>query len=267
MDWDDLNQTTAADDDEESGGDWIVTFSDLMSLLLCFFILLFSFSTVEQMKFKQLIASLQDAFGVQEVPKAGTREGLEMPDIEHQLEPDAVDELGGMVMKEMESIKAEVEEFILKNNLQGKVEVQTNIRGTVVTISDVVLFPVGEADFNPQAYPILQKITEMLEQFPYHVKVEGHTDNQPIHTALFPSNWELSACRASRLVRFFVDHGIDPSRLSAEGYAEYHPVADNSTPEGRAKNRRVEIVYTRDSIIEKMKEKIGEKAQASDTNG
>ncbi|RMG67570.1 MAG: flagellar motor protein [Calditrichaeota bacterium] len=253
MDWDSIpNQ------EEESGEEagWIVTFSDLMSLLLCFFILLFSFSTIQEQKFKELLASLQSAFGVDQVPEAGTREGLDMLNRNpSKTNPNAVDELGGMVQKEMEKIKSEVEEFVMKNKLGGKVKVEIGDRGAVITISDVVIFPPGEAEFTGEATPILEKITDLLRQFPYKVKVEGHTDNVPIHTDKYPSNWELSTARAAKLVRYFIEHGIDPTRLSAEGYAEYHPIADNATPEGRARNRRVEIVYTRESILEGMKQR------------
>ncbi len=257
---------TPTDDEEESGGDWIVTFSDLMSLLLTFFILLFSFSTVEQNKFKQLLESIKDALGVQQVPEAGTREGLEAIHLDSLKTEVAVDELGGMVQKEMEEIQSKVEEYILKNKLQGLVNVQIGDRGAVITISDVVIFPQGEAEFNPEAYPILEKMVDLLKQFPYKVRVEGHTDNVPIHTEKYPSNWELSTARAARIVRYFISRGIPPERLSAMGFAHYRPIADNSTPEGRAKNRRVEIVYTRESIIEGLKAK-GVKVVAAQNGG
>ena len=254
MDWDDM-QHTPSDDEEESGGDWIVTFSDLMSLLLTFFILLFSFSTVEQNKFKQLLESIKDALGVQQVPEAGTREGLEAIHLDSLKTEIAVDELGALVQKEMQEIESKVEEYVMKNKLQGLVNVKTGDRGAVITISDVVIFPEGEAEFNPEAYPILEKMVELLKQFPYKVRVEGHTDNIPIHNSKYPSNWELSTARAARIVRYFISRGIPPERLAAMGFAHYRPIADNSTPEGRAKNRRVEIVYTRESIIEGLKQK------------
>ncbi len=246
---------TPVEEEEESSGDWIVTFSDLMSLLLTFFILLFSFSTVEQNKFKQLLESIKDALGVQQVPEAGTREGLEAIHLDTLKKEVAVDELGAMVQREMKEIQSKVEEYILKNKLQGLVNVQVGDRGAVITISDVVIFPQGEAEFNPDAYPILEKMVDLLKQFPYKVRVEGHTDNVPIHTEKYPSNWELSTARAARIVRYFISRGIPPERLSAMGFAHYRPIADNNTPEGRAQNRRVEIVYTRESIIEGLKAK------------
>ena len=257
MEWE--NSSHSPEEDEESSGEWIVTFSDLMSLLLTFFILLFSFSTIQEQKFKELIESLKQALGVQHIPEAGTREGLEMVHRDQQPTPHAVDELGGLVQKQLEEIQSQVEEFIYKNKLQGLVNVQVGTRGAVITISDVIIFPEGKADFNPEAYPILDKMVELLRQFPYRVRVEGHTDNVPIHTKEFPSNWELSTARAARIVRYFIARGIDPKRLSAEGFAHYHPIADNSTPEGRARNRRVEIVYTRESILEGLKKTIVEK--------
>ncbi|NOX37644.1 MAG: OmpA family protein [Calditrichaeota bacterium] len=265
MNWDDKEKCGLPADEETEEAGWIVTFSDLMSLLLTFFILLFSFASIEEQKFKELLESLRDAFGVQQIPEAGTREGLEMLKTDAEVKQIAVDELGGLVQKEMEEIKSQVEEFVLKNKLQGMVEVKTGDRGAVITISDVVIFPVGEAEFNPEAYPILEKMAELLKQFPYKVRVEGHTDNVPIRTARYPSNWELSTARAARIVRYFISKGIDPNRLSAEGFAHYRPVADNATPEGRARNRRVEIVYTRESIIEGIKKKYGLPEELSET--
>ncbi len=252
MDWEETGIQTSVDEEESEGEGWIVTFSDLMSLLLTFFILLYSMSTVEVSKFKQLMKSVQSALGVQQVPEAGTREGLEMLDHDGESQPDAVDELGGMVQKELQEIQSKVEEFIIKNKLGGKVSVEVGERGAVITISDVVLFPEGEAKFTRQAQPILKKLTELLKEFPYQVRVEGHTDNVPIHNSKYPSNWELSSARASEIVRFFIRHGVDPKRLVAAGYAHYRPIADNSTPEGRARNRRVEIVYVRENMEKTM---------------
>ncbi len=253
----DLNEeieefNSAGEEDEcEEAPAWITTFSDLMSLLLTFFVLLFSMASLNEQKFKQVLESIQSALGVEEVPQAGTREGLEMMNIKAEPTPNAVDELGGMVQKEMEDIKSKVEEFIMKNKLGGQVQAKIDGRGAVITISDVVIFPVGEAEVTRSGLKILDKIVDLLKQFPYRVRVEGHTDNVPIHTAKYPSNWELSTARAARIVRYFIEHGVDPKRLSAEGFAHYRPIATNSTPTGRAKNRRVEIVYIREDIINK----------------
>ncbi len=246
-------------EEEEGGGapEWVVTFSDMMSLLLCFFVLLFSMSTIEKDKFKELALSLQSALGVDEVPQAGTREGLEMKKHEAEAKPEAVDELGGMIKKEMNDIKSNVEEFIVKNQLGGQVNAKVDGRGVVITISDVVLFPAGEAEINPEASQLMEKLKDLLQEFHYRVRVDGHTDDVPIHTDKYPSNWELSAARASRIVRYFIENGVAPERLSAQGFAEFHPLVDNSTPENRGKNRRVEIVYTREAMEQEMAKKRG----------
>jgi chemotaxis protein MotB len=240
------------DEGEEDNSGWLMTYGDMMTLLLTFFVLLFAMSETRMEDFAQLVESLKVAIGKQEVPEAGTREGLTMLDREADPEPKAVDELGALVNKELQSIKSEVEEFIFKNKLAGKVKVNLDGRGAVITISDVVLFPPGKTDINPDGKDILLAIKDLLQQFDYHIKVEGHTDNVPIHTERFPSNWELSANRASKIIRFFIENGIPPEQLSAEGFAEYRPVASNDTPEGRAQNRRVEIVYERGSVEKRM---------------
>lgn len=246
----------------EEGAGWIVTYGDLMTLLLTFFILLFAMSETKMDKYAQVVQSLRSAIGKEDVPMAGIREGLAMMNVNAESSPNAIDELGGMIKAELDSIQSEVEEFIMKNKLGGQVQVKQDGRGAVITISDLVLFPPGATDINPEGLDILAKVKDMLKQFKYHINVEGHTDNQKINTELFPSNWELSANRASKIVRFFIDNGIPPDQLSAEGFSEYRPIADNSTVEGRAKNRRVEIVYERGSIEREMKSILDEKMTA-----
>ncbi len=252
------------DDDGDQGGEgWLATYGDMMTLLLCFFVLLFSMSETKMDDFAELIQSLQSSIGKQNVPESGTREGLEMMGVEAEKQPDAVDELGGMVKAQMDSIQSDVEEFVLKNKLGGMVNVQQDDRGAVITISDVILFPPGDADFVNAGKDIMEKISELLKQFDYHIKIEGHTDNVPIHTDEFPSNWELSANRASKIVRYLIEQGINPKQLSCEGFAEYRPIGSNDTPEDRAKNRRVEIVYERGSIEAKTKSMLEIKKEES----
>ncbi|NOZ74587.1 MAG: flagellar motor protein MotB [FCB group bacterium] len=251
------------DDDGGSGAGWLATYGDMMTLLLCFFVLMFAMSETKMDDFAELIASLKSGIGKQNVPEAGTREGLSMMSKEAEVQPEAVDELGGMVKAQMDSIESNVEEFVMKNKLGGQVKVKQDGRGAVITISDVILFPPGDADFVSAGEDIMAKISELLKQFPYHIKIEGHTDNVPIHTDEYPSNWELSANRASKIVRYLIEHGIDPTQLSCEGFAEYRPVASNDTPEGRAKNRRVEIVYQRGEIEKQVMSMLEAKNQES----
>lgn len=239
-------------DDDEGGGapEWMATFADLVTLLMCFFVLLFAMSTIQEETFKELVQSLKSALGVQEVPETGTREGLRMNSDSDSSEPEshAVDELGGMVQKEMEEIVSDVRELIMFNKLGGQVRVEETEDGAVITIADMVIFGPGESRLSEDGRIVMEKVAMVLAQFHYPVTVSGHTDAMPMHTQGDASNWELSTGRATSVVRFLISMGIDPTQLKAQGFAHYRPVADNMTPEGRAKNRRVEITYERTYI-------------------
>ncbi|VFQ44310.1 OmpA/MotB family protein [Desulfoluna butyratoxydans] len=239
-------------DDEEGGGapEWMCTFSDLVTLLMCFFVLLFAMSTIQEETFKELVQSLKSALGVQQVPETGTREGLRMDPGTDTTDPQAhaVDELGGMVQKEMEEIVSDVRELIMFNKLGGQVRVEETEDGAVITIADMVIFGPGEAHLSEDGRIVMEKVAMVLAQFHYPVTVSGHTDALPMARRNDDSNWELSTRRATSVVRFLISMGIDPSQLKAQGFAHYRPVADNRTPEGRAKNRRVEITYERTYI-------------------
>ncbi len=234
---------------------WMGTFADLVTLLMCFFVLLFAMSTTQEESFKELVKSLQSALGVQQLPEAGTREGLIMkniPDLEPKTE--AVDELGGMVQKEVDQIISDVRELIMFNQLGGMVRVHENEDGAVISISDMILFPAGKVTLGAEGLEIMGKVAKVLTQFAYQIKVAGHTDNTPIRTSRFPSNWELSANRAADVVRFLIKRGVDPTLLAAVGYGSQRPVATNDTAEGRGQNRRVEIIYERNNIAKTMEE-------------
>ncbi len=229
---------------------WMATFADLVTLLMCFFVLLFAMSTTQQETYKELVKSLRSALGAQAVPESGTREGLTMHAVpsEEPSDNQAIDELGGMIEKEMEEIVSEVRELVLFNKLGGEVSVTKTDDGVVITLSDLLLFSQGGTALSEKGHDILRKVAVVLSKLAYHVKIKGHTDSSPIASATFPSNWELSSVRASTVVRLLVKNGVPPQYISSEGYAHYHPVATNDTAKGRALNRRVEIVYERDSI-------------------
>ena len=246
--------STGGDEEKVEGAPaWMATFADLVTLLMCFFVLLFAMSSTQQESFKELVESLKSALGVQQVPEAGTREGLIMHKIPTEEEKkeddaDAVDEAGGMVQKELDQIVSDVRELIMFNQLGGMVKVEGDEMGAKITISDVLLFPPGEAKMSRGGLQVMKKIANILSQFRYHIRIEGHTDNAPIHTARFPSNWELSADRACEVVRFLITQDVNPGLMAAVGFAEFRPVATNDTAEGRAENRRVEVIYERQSI-------------------
>ncbi|MGM0418187.1 MAG: OmpA/MotB family protein [Thermodesulfobacteriota bacterium] len=241
----------AAEDSKPGAPAWMATFADLVTLLMCFFVLLFAMSTIQEETFKELVQSLRSALGVQTIPEAGTREGLVMQNAapeEEKPEKEAVDEPGAMIQKEIKDIVSDVNELVMFNKLAGMVDVKETEVGAVITISDVLLFRTGEAEITDEGIEILGKIAVVLKQFRYPIEVAGHTDNVPIDTTRFPSNWELSSRRATEVVRYLIKTGVDPGLLSAAGYASFRPVDTNDTSDGRAKNRRVEIIYRREAI-------------------
>lgn len=144
------------------------------------------------------------------------------------------------ITKSMKRLKASFEGEVL----EGKIDIERTPKGFKATLGSSVLFPSGVATFNDAAYPSLDRIVKIMKTGPYHLRIEGHTDNVPINTSQFPSNWELSTARAVNVLRYFLGVGkISSGKITAVGYSEYHPVATNETPEGRTKNRRVEFYF------------------------
>jgi len=261
------DRTNYSEDDHHDDGSssgippWVITFADMVTLMMVFFILLFAVGTIEDKKWRQIKQSLSAALGSDTVSEAGLRQGLDViADPLDDKTVHAVDEVGAMVAKEIEEIVSEVEEFVFKNKLSGEVQVSSDARGAIITISDVVLFPAGQARMTLPGKRKLRQVFDLLKQFDYNVKIEGHTDNSPIRTEKFPSNWELSASRASEVVRMLILDGYPPEKLSVEGFAEFRPKAPNNNPENRAINRRIEIVYQRGSIRKRMIDVINRKS-------
>lgn len=233
-----------SNDEENKSPSWLTTYGDMMSLLLIFFIFLFSFSNIDAQKFKAMVASLQASLGVLEggrsmssVPATGGDEGQDLE--QRTNEP----------QDEFEALYEDMQRYIQQNNIAATVEMTENKMEILLRFKDNVLFESGKADIIPSALPVLNNIAGVLKTYQEQiggVRIEGHTDNVPIHTVMFPSNWELSTARAVAVLRYFVEQQhLPPEMLSAVGYGEYHPVATNDTIEGRAKNRRVDIVITR----------------------
>lgn len=219
----------------DSGG-WLTTYSDLVTLLMCFFVLLFAFSTVDAAKFQQVAISLQTA--LRGVLDGGVSLG---PD-------DLLDEYD-LEERMMQEAFIEIDAYLTEAGLEGAVVTMYEERGLVVRFLDTVLFARAKADLRSDASGILDKLAQVLEKIPNQVAVEGHTDNLPIQTWEFPSNWWLSTARANRVVEYFIaQHNIAPNRLSAVGYGEYRPVASNSSEDDRAKNRRVEIIIKNSTV-------------------
>ncbi|GMA50272.1 hypothetical protein GCM10025857_16290 [Alicyclobacillus contaminans] len=150
--------------------------------------------------------------------------------------------------QKMDLLYKQVSQFIQTHHLQGNVTLSEQARGVQITLRDMVLFDTGQATIKPNAQKLLAGLVPFFRSLDNPIVVEGYTDNQPISTPQYPTNWELSAARATGVVRFFVTQHIDPSRLTASGYGEYHPVAPNDTEAHRQLNRRVNIVILRDDL-------------------
>lgn len=241
----------AVESDENEGAPaWVVSYSDMVTLLLTFFVLLFAIGETEQEKFQRVVVSLRDALkGTTHLDHqvySGNQDS-EFRAMESNAEQTELNILAA-VKAEMEKIIEDLQRLIESADLSGQITAEMTARGAIITISDVAVFPIGKAQLTQAGRQTMQDITQVLLHFPYHVKIEGHTDNTPINTREFPSNWELATRRASEIVRFLIDAGVSPDQLSAEGFAEYHPVATNFTSAGRAKNRRVELVISQEDI-------------------
>lgn len=221
----------------------MTTYGDMVTLLLCFFILLYSYSVIDIQKFQQIISSIQVTFlgerGIMETsmdPSSG--EQIEM-NVDHKFED---------VLITYTALK----EYLQDEGLQEAITIRIEDRGVVLEIQDRVLFDSARADLKSEAEQLLVKVGNILAKVPNQVIVEGHTDNVPINTPLYPSNWELSVARAVRVVRFLSERlQLQPERFLATGYGEYQPLAPNTSAAGRMQNRRVNIVVSTVNLLDK----------------
>lgn len=246
--------------EHENSERWLLTYADMITLLVAFFIMLYSMSVMNQAKFQQLAISVRSGFGqsaMNGVPTVFSRGGglnatpslLNsskttpssaddfVKDAKRQQDTDGLD-------KAYQAVKA----YIEKNGLKDAMHVVRNERGVVVTVmTDKMLFAPGQADLRPEELTLLNTVGDVMRKaVPENpIRVEGHTDSLPIHTLRFPSNWELSTTRATTVLRYFEGRGIATSRLEAAGYADQRPLTANDTEAHRAQNRRVEIVILR----------------------
>jgi chemotaxis protein MotB len=225
-----------------TAGSWLTTYGDLVTLLLCFFVILFSMSAVDARKFERVVLSVQAALGV--LP------GARLPQDSINLDPDVLRrQLAEEEEAAMAGLLLRLEEFVREQGLAMSVSVTMEAPGIVVRFADSILFDLGRDELRPGAEALLAAIAGFVRPEPYHLRVEGHTDNWPIQTPRFPSNWELSTARATRVVRFLAEELDFPAdRLSAMGYGEFRPLVPNDSDANRALNRRVDLVILRPSL-------------------
>lgn len=241
---------------------WMNTYGDMVTLLLTFFILLYSFSSIDIQRFNEVMSAIQHSFmgrtgilvGTTEL---GAEEGQRFDRDEHlAVAPEQIigeQDLALLeMMRQLEETYEEVREFLSKAGLEEDIMLRMEERGIVMELPEKILFDTGRAELKPDFLYTLELLAELLSRLHNQIIVEGHTDNVPIRTFLYPSNWELSVARSVSVARYLVEqHGLDPGRFIATGYGEYHPLDSNETPEGRARNRRVNIVI---SIIQLLNE-------------
>lgn len=219
---------------------WMVTFSDMVTLLLCFFVLLLSFANTDTIKFKEVLGSMKDAFGVQkERLELGKEGGMQLP-IELQSSPSKDDVEKERLVNLLKS--AAKEESFEKNTLIAIV--QSGVKMELMDLAGNAMFKPGGAVLLETSRKMLRKLIPTIRETSYKITVEGHTDNSPLRGGKYPSNWELSSARAGAVVRFFIEEGkLEPLRFKAVGHAETLPLRENDTPENKARNRRVSVVF------------------------
>ncbi|HIE59735.1 MAG TPA: flagellar motor protein MotD [Hydrogenothermaceae bacterium] len=245
----------SAFDDSDSHERWLVSYADFVTLLFAFFVVMYSISSVNDEKYESLSDALEGAFlgghKVQVIKHPIEVEQelttikpiiLENPSTE---ELQKKQQLSDEILKERRELQLISEQFedVLQPYVENDlVNVKRNDFWIELEMNSELLFLSGEAELSRKAIPVLKKIAEVIRLIPNVINIEGHTDNVPIDTVEFPSNWDLSSARATAVVREFEAYNISPKRLSAIGYGEFQPIADNNTNEGRFENRRVVLV-------------------------
>ncbi len=235
------------EEEHENHERWLVSYADFITLLFAFFVVMYAISSVNEGKYRILSNSLGIAFGgltskapVLKDPVESTRPVLPRP------LPAPAQRANDAAVKREKALMTNIARDILKAMAplisQGKVRVTQTNRGVSVEINASVLFAPGEAKLSAQSEKALRAVAEVLNKVDNDIQVEGHTDNVPINNVMFPSNWELSAVRASSVVRLFLESGMNEKRLVAVGHGANQPVDTNDTSEGRLRNRRVQLM-------------------------
>lgn len=235
---------------------WLVSYADFITLLFAVFVVLYAMGQSDKKKVEEVMQSLQQSFGMTNAgatsPKVNVIPSKAMTVIpalkpEVSIAPSGRQRSGTgksrAEEKDFRQIKATVEAYLVKQGAQNKVTLEITRRGLIVSLKEAGFFNSGQANIKPEAYELINTIAEVMTQYNNPLRLEGHTDNVPISTAQFPSNWELSTARATNALKYLLkNYDVDSDKISATGYGEYRPLADNATAEGRAKNRRVDLV-------------------------
>ncbi|OPZ85191.1 MAG: Motility protein B [Firmicutes bacterium ADurb.Bin419] len=252
-----VNRRSLPEDEPSEGApEWMTTYSDLVTLLLTFFVLLFSMASVDSQKFKEVAYSLRSAFlKTSNGEMFYNNNGKDLINIFEANVTDDSDtnevndkENGGSNAGQdtLSEFSEDVEELIKELEIEDYVQVVETKTSVILRINSVILFDIGKADIKDSGKEALKKVGELMKKLNTGIAVQGHTDNVPIKTTLFPTNWELSTKRATNVVLFLVNEcSLDPTKLTATGNGEFRPIAPNDTEENRQKNRRIDIVINK----------------------
>lgn len=234
--------------DGAGGLRWLLTYADLITLLLAFFIILFSISTLDKNKYRLLAKAMSGTVAADSAApskfkkQTGNGAGNKLDRMRRSM----------TTQEQMRTIEAQLRIYIRRHHITSTAMTRLDPRGLVISLlTDKALYDSGSADIKPDVKELIDQVYGFIASTDNEIRIEGNTDNVPIRTFAYPSNWELSAARATAVTRYLVEQkGLKPIRVSAAGYGEYNPKIDNLTPEHRAMNRRVDIVILNDKVSE-----------------
>lgn len=239
--------------ESENTDRWMVSYADFVTLLFAFFVVMYAMSSLNEGKYRVLADTMTDAFKVAPKSPDPIQIGKENKAITSSNSSPAIIKTIKVLKKPLRTYEYEMKQIaqIVSKSVQPLIDkklikVTQHKLWVEIEMNSKILFSSADSELEEEAFPALKALAEVLKKLPNSVDVEGHTDNIPINNELFPSNWELSASRAASVVHLFSNYGVDPKRLSSIGYAEFRPIADNNTTDGRARNRRVKVVILAD---------------------
>ncbi len=216
---------------------WLVSYADFVTLLFAFFVVMYSVSQVNDLKYQELSSTLTELFSKQSSDNAHELPPSDTNEVDKSIQVSSVEALPRLAEKFHERLESLIDD--------GAIDVASNELWLQITLNNRILFTTGSVSPSEQAKQVFEEVADILREVNNPIQVEGFTDNQSINTQQFPSNWELSAARASSIVKLLVSNGVAPERLSAIGYGEFQPIADNATQAGRAQNRRVVLMISK----------------------
>lgn len=238
-----MSRKPAEPEKAENHERWIVSYADMVTLLFAVFVVLYATSDANPQKLQTVRNSIDDAFSIGVL--SGSNGASPIFNSGGGLTPS----ISEIKSNTFEGLNKTLSTFSEANGLEGKLQLRSDARSITISLADNLLFDSGSADLKPGSQDVLLEVAGALRGLPNELRVEGHTDNVPVNSPDFPTNWELSSARATRVLRVLTEEGgLDPAQLSTAGFADTHPLGDNATVEGRALNRRADIVIVYPTI-------------------